>query len=103
MRGASTIARCPASARCRRRWAWGVLAPWEFTRFISSTTNTLRSGSIQMDVPVNPVWPNERGEKYMPALDPVAGVSQPSEGLDVADCRDVHRAIVAGDRMCTPL
>ena len=35
----------------------------EFTRFISRITNTPRSGSIQMDVPVKPVWPKLRGEK----------------------------------------
>jgi hypothetical protein len=35
----------------------------------------------------------------MRALDPGAGVSQPSERPDVADCRAVHRASVVGDRM----
>ena len=71
-----------------------MLVPCELTRFISSTTNTLRSGSIQMDVPVKPVCPNDRGEKYSPALEAGAGVSQPSDRVDAADCRAVHRAIV---------
>ena len=57
-------------------------SPRELTRFISSTTNRPRSGSIQMDVPVKPVCPKLRGEKKRPALDCGAGVSQPSARLD---------------------
>ena len=35
-----------------------------------------------MDVPVNPVWPNERGEKRLPADEFSLGVSQPRARLD---------------------
>jgi len=41
-------------------------------------TKSCRSGSIQIEVPVKPVWPKERGEKSVPAEEPSADlVSQP--------------------------
>src|SRR5690606_15073077 len=72
------------------------------TRFVSRITNTPRSGSIQMLVPVNPVWPNERGEKKRPELAPGEGVSQPIARLDRGFLRAVQRAMVFSFRMRTP-
>ena len=56
----------PTAPRRRRRAgaARGASrSPRGFTRFMSRTTNSPRSGSIQIDVPVKPVWPKLRGEK----------------------------------------
>ena len=41
-----------------------------------------RLGSIQIEVPVNPVWPKLSLESLVPALLPADGVSQPSARLE---------------------
>src|ERR1035437_4580140 len=59
-RVASVTARAAASARSARTSAMTFAAPFaraSCTRFVSRITNISRSGSIQIDVPVNPVWP----------------------------------------------
>ena len=38
-----------------------------WTLFVRKITASDRSGSTQMDVPVNPVWPNDEAEKRSPA------------------------------------
>ena len=56
----SVTARAAASARSARTSVItfaGRRARAACTRFVSSTTNISRSGSIQSDVPVKPVWP----------------------------------------------
>jgi len=61
---------------------------------VSSTTNSSRSGSAQIDVPVKPVWPKLRDEKNRPALDCGDGVSQPNARLASTRWRAVQRATV---------
>src|SRR6266480_5728954 len=82
---------------------WRLLLREGFTRLVSTTTNRSFSGSIQIDVPVKPVWPKLHGEKNWPALDPPSGESQPSARVDSLPCRAVQRAIVAGFTILTPL
>lgn len=56
----SVTARAAASARSARTSLItfaGRRARAACTRFVSRTTNISRSGSIQSDVPVKPVWP----------------------------------------------
>src|SRR5574341_205426 len=48
-----------------------------WTRFVSRMMNKSLSGSIQIDVPVNPVCPNATAVSFVPALEPGDGVSQP--------------------------
>jgi hypothetical protein len=52
------------------------------TRLVRRMTKRLRSGSIHIDVPVNPVWPKERGPKSDPAEEFSLGVSHPSARLE---------------------
>ncbi len=63
------------------------------------------AGSIQIDVPVNPVWPNEPTGKNSPRFDEYAeSMSQPSPrtfGSPVGVAGDVMRAIVSGDNART--
>src|SRR3954466_785412 len=94
--GASIMERCTALAMSRRSASCRRLARVGFTRLVSNTTNSPRSGSTQMLVPVNPVCPNDRGEKYTPALECSLGVSQPSARLEAGDWRAVQRATVVG-------
>ena len=61
--GASSTAPAPRRPRRAAAARAALPSPREFTRFISSTTNSPRSGSIQSEVPVKPVWPKLRGEK----------------------------------------
>ncbi len=65
-------------AAAGRTWRIFSLARVGFTRLVSSTTKSLRSGSIHSDVPVKPVWPKLLGEKYSPEEEGGAGTSQPS-------------------------
>src|ERR1700690_2316103 len=53
------IASCTAGRTC----AIFSLSRVGYTRLVSSTTNKSRDGSIQIEVPVNPRWPNVPGEK----------------------------------------
>ena len=56
----SVTASAAASARSARTsliTLAGRRARAACTRFVSSTTNISRSGSIQSEVPVKPVWP----------------------------------------------
>ena len=58
--GLSTTEATAASARSARTseiTLAGRRARAAWTRFVSSSTNICRSGSIQIDVPVYPVWP----------------------------------------------
>ena len=48
------------------------------TRLVRSTTYRSRSGSIQSDVPVNPVWPMARGDRNRPHDEVGSAVSQAS-------------------------
>src|SRR5262249_53702520 len=57
-----------------------------YTRLLSKTTKTRRSGSIQMEVPVKPVWPNECGLKKWPLLPPSVGAAQPSVRVPFESC-----------------
>src|SRR5690242_3990510 len=74
-----------------------------FTRLVRTTTKRSFSGSIQIEVPVKPVWPKLHGEKNWPALEPPSGESQPSARVDSLPWRAVQRAIVAGLTIRTPL
>ena len=49
-----------------------------YTRFVSNATYTSFSGSIQSDVPVNPVWPKARADIRVPHDEVGSIVSQPS-------------------------
>ena len=62
---ASTTKSANVARTCRMR----VFARVGFTRFVSRIMKTSRSGSIQIDVPVNPVCPNERRDNLLPALE----------------------------------
>jgi hypothetical protein len=63
-----------------------------------------RSGSIQIDVPVKPVWPNARGETKEPAEESSEGVSHPSARLDPAgrSTRRVKSATVFAETIRRP-
>ena len=49
-----------------------------WTRLVSSTTYTSAAGSIQSEVPVNPVWPTARADIRVPQDEVGSMVSQPS-------------------------
>src|SRR4029077_17697196 len=75
------------------------------TQFDRKMTQTPVSGSTQIDVPVNPVWPNEPTGSSTPQIDEYAlSRSQPRPRLapptSAADL--VIVATVSGDRMRTP-
>ena len=62
------------------------------TRFVSSTTITSVSRSIQRDVPVNPVCPTLRDEKKRPLDDPsraeqvrYASIEKPRVGFEAQE------------------
>ena len=59
--------RTTASATARRTSRMALFSRVGCTRLVSRMTNRLRSGSIHIDVPVNPVWPKERGPNSDPA------------------------------------
>src|SRR5689334_19125979 len=99
---APSTACCTASATSRRSCTCRVLLRDGFTRLVRTTTNRSFSGSIQIEVPVKPVWPKLQGEKNWPALEPPSGESQPSALVDSLPCRAVQRAIVAGLTIRTP-
>ena len=44
-------------------------------------TSNWRMGSIQIEVPVNPRWPNDSGENHWPEEEGWEGVSQPKAQL----------------------
>ena len=70
------------------------------TRFVRRITNSFRSGSIHIDVPVKPVWPNERGgaEQRRPPRIAPSGVSQPSARAGAGHPgRRVNRSTVSRD------
>ena len=73
------------------------------TRFERNTTNTRVAGSIQSDVPVNPVWPNDPSGSNSPRFAEYdESRSQPSPrtfGSPAGVAGDVMRATVSGDRM----
>src|SRR5439155_14128338 len=54
-----------------------VFARVGWTRLVSRMTNRSRSGSSQIDVPVNPVCPKACAKSLVPALECSEGVSQP--------------------------
>ena len=86
-----------ASWRAGRTWRICSLARVGFTRLVSKMTKRSRSGSIQSDVPVKPVWPKLSGEKYLPAEE-IGGVgtSQPNVLAELPTAwRAVNFSIVA--------
>src|SRR2546423_8794112 len=69
-------------------------------------TNDCVAGSIQIDVPVNPVWPNEHNGKMSPRFnEKLVAISQPSPraepSSDTARGR-VIAATVIGLKILTP-
>ena len=79
-----------ASATSARTWRMPSFSRVGCTRFVSRMTKSRRSGSIQSEVPVKPVWPKDRSERSEPAdeypgspgrelrgPEPLHGVSQP--------------------------
>jgi len=65
------------------------------TRLVRRITNNFLTGSIHIEVPVNPRWPYEVGEKYFPALECSGDfVSHPSPRVLRSDCFRVKREIV---------
>src|SRR5262245_59574788 len=79
-----TSASATRSATVARTCRIFVFARVGFTRLLRRITYRSLSGSIQIDVPVYPVWPNERRESFAPALEyPESdGVSQPSARVE---------------------
>ena len=76
--GAAASARTTASWIVGRASAICRFSRVGWTRLVSSTTKRSRAGSIQIEVPVKPVCPNEPGEKSTPAEEPSSDqVSQP--------------------------
>src|SRR3989304_611312 len=49
-----------------------------WTRLVSSTTVKSRSGSTHTEVPVNPRWPKDRGEKRLPDVEGGVGTVHPT-------------------------
>ena len=77
------------------------------TRFDRNTTNVFVTGSIQMEVPVKPVWPNDPMGSSSPRFDENdESMSQPSPrtfGSPGALAGVVIFATVSGARMRAPL
>src|SRR5688572_32033939 len=65
-------------------------------------TNKLRSGSIQSDVPVNPVCPYARVLRYLPQLPSCPQVSQPSARVPSEAVLAVNSATALSDTTRTP-
>ena len=76
----STALTTPSATR-RRTSRIALFSRVGCTRFVSRMIKSSRVGSIQTEVPVNPVWPNEVGESKLPAELPFEGVSQPNARL----------------------
>ena len=64
--GSASEEAATVAIRARRGTASPLPSGW--TRFERMTTNNLVAGSIQIDVPVNPVWPNEPTGSSSPRL-----------------------------------
>src|SRR5207247_1555488 len=64
--GAGASAPTTASARLERTCRIALFSRLGCTRFVSRITNSRRSGSIHIEVPVKPVWPKDRGERRRP-------------------------------------
>ena len=77
-------ARMTPSATTARIWPNFGVSRVGFTRLVSSTTTSSRVGSIQIEVPVNPVCPKLREDMNAPAEDAPDGVSQPMARDDPA-------------------
>ncbi len=60
-------ARTTASAIAGRASRICLFSRVGWTRLVSRMTNSSRAGSIQIEVPVKPVWPKEAAEKKAPA------------------------------------
>src|SRR6185503_6496869 len=71
-----------ASATARRTSRIALFSRVGCTRLVRSTTKSLRSGSIHREVPVKPVWPNDRADSLSPADESGWGVSQPRARLE---------------------
>jgi hypothetical protein len=65
--GQGRSASATESASAARTWNTAVLARVGCTRFVRRMTKRRASGSIQREVPVNPVWPKELGDSRLPA------------------------------------
>ena len=76
------------------------------TRFDRKTTNSFVAGSIQSDVPVKPVCPNEPSGSSSPRFDEKRGVEVPAERAHVAFLAGgagvVIFATVSGERIRAP-
>ena len=71
-----------------------------FTRLVSRMTNSRAAGSIQIDVPVKPVWPKARAHIAMrPAELLPVGVSQPERAL--REARSCTRRELRDRRACS--
>src|SRR5215470_8221869 len=81
--------------------------PFGCTRLLKKIKNIWLEGSIQIDVPVNPVWPNEPSGKSSPRLlEKLVLMSQPSPRvLPVFETRRgrVISATDSGDKTRVPL
>ena len=103
-RFSSVTARAAASLRSWRTSAItlaGRLALAACTRFVSRITNISRSGSIQSEVPVNPVWPKAPSRRKFPEPCCPSPTSHPSAREPAA--RAVNCLMVESATMCTPL
>ena len=69
------------SATSRRTSRMALFSRVGCTRLVSRMIKSSRVGSIQTEVPVNPVCPNEVGDNKLPAELPFEGVSQPRARL----------------------
>src|SRR6185437_8131135 len=96
-------ARATASARWTRTGPSRGLSRVGSTRFVSRMMNRSCCGSIQMDVPVKPVWPKARFDNRWPAEFVPLGTSQPSARLENAMfCTCVNVSTAAALTMRTP-
>jgi hypothetical protein len=104
--GASVIADATTVATRARS---GVTSPFPSgcTRLDRKTTNVLVTGSIQMDVPVKPVWPNDPTGSSSPRFDEkLESMSHPSPrtfGSPGAPAGVVIFAMLSGARIRAPL
>ena len=94
-----------AAATVATRARSGVTSPFPsgWTRFDRKMTNISVAGSIQMDVPVKPVWPNDPIGSSSPRLEEnVESMSQPSPRVFVSRSGEAALVIfstASGDRI----
>src|SRR6185312_9879803 len=92
-----SITETTASASCTRTGPRRGLSRVGSTRLVSRMTKRSRAGSIQIEVPVNPVWPNARCDSRWPAELFPLGTSHPRARLESTEsCTCVNVSIAAG-------